>query len=303
MFLNALLAAAPVRGELDRAALCVHSTLLEHGFVCVAAGEPPAGAEPAVSASADGSVALRILPVGWNATADSYAFGYVHPLRGAAETFTVKALAMGESLVVHAASSLSGAELLTVTLAVNKATTADEALLKTWQEKVAASIALRLLNRDSSTARLGCALDGGTAASAPAASARGGGTKRPAPEDERPRPPNPDDDPSYEPTTGVPRRDPFSPGFFPPEHRPPLFWTPDGGLLGPRHPAWGHFVPGRGGGGLLPRFDPIGPGLGEPDPDHLRVPGLEPGHMPFFQGGATGRGRGGRLDPDGMFIL
>uniref|UniRef100_A0A7R9ZZS8 PI31 proteasome regulator N-terminal domain-containing protein n=1 Tax=Pyrodinium bahamense TaxID=73915 RepID=A0A7R9ZZS8_9DINO len=309
MFLNALVAAVPVRSELDRAALSVHSTMLEHGFVCVAAGEPPAGAAPAVATGTDGSTSLQILPPGWNAAADSYAFGYVHPLRGATETFTVKALSMGESLVVHAASSAPGAELLTVTLSVNRSATADEAQLKTWQEKTAASIAVRLLGLHNSTVRLGKALEGG----APAAERAAAGTKRPAPEEERgsrlpPRgDPEPEKDPRYQPgglpVPGGPRRDPFSPGFLDPERRPPLFWTPDGGLLGPRHPAWGHFVPGRG-GGMMPRFDPIGPGAGEPDPDHLRVPGLLPGggEFPGFHGGAAGRGRG-RLDPDGMFIL
>lgn len=305
MFFNSLVANVPACGELDRAALCVHSTMLEHGFVCVAAGEPPAGAKPAMVTNADGSISLQVVPPGWNTSAGNYAFGYIHPLRGADETFTLKALSMGDSLVVHAASSTPG-ELLTVTLAVDKAAAADEAKLKSWQEKVADNIALRLLGRSNSTARLGKALEG---ASEPAAAERtGGGTKRPAPEDERPQALNPDDDPSYQPgglpMPGMPRRDPFSPGFLDPDRRPPLFWTPDGGLLGPRHPAWGHFVPvpGRNGGGMMPRFDPFGPGTGEPDPDHLQVPGMHPSNFPAFQGGATGRG-GRRLDPDGMFII
>jgi len=296
MLLKALLGAAPVRGECDRAALCVHGTMLEHGFVC---------GSPAVTASADGAATLQILPSGWNAAPDSYAFSYVHPLRGASETFTVKALSMGESgsFVVHAASSVPGAELLTVTLSLPQGA-ADEAQLMSWQEKIATTIALRLLARHNSTARFGKVLE----AAEPAAAEKAGGTKRPAPEEERPRPPQfPEDDPRYLPG-GAPVpgfRDPFSPGFLDPERRPPLLWTPDGGLLGPRHPAWGQVVPvgGRGGGGgMLPRFDPIGPGTGEPDFDHLRMPGFEPGHFPGFQGGATGRGRG-RLDPDGMFII
>jgi len=299
MFLNTLLAAVPVRGEADRAVLCVHSTMLEHGFQCIAsAGETNQNAVPCVTAGAEGSASVEILPRGWNSSADNFSLNYVHPLRGTEETFTIKALSMGQNFVVHAASSLSTAELLTVTLTQPTGTTVDPATLKTWQEKIAATICMRLLSRHNSTARLEKALAGGEATTEAS-----GGTKRPAPEEERPGPGGGERAPERSP-----HRDPFTPGFLDPRGRPPLLWTPDGGLLGPRHPAWGQVMPGRGGSGMMPRFDPIGPGGGEPDPDHMHVPGMFPdGDAPFFppgpgQGFFPDRGRGGRFDPDGMFF-
>mmetsp|Transcript_123753 Transcript_123753/g.309341 ORF Transcript_123753/g.309341 Transcript_123753/m.309341 type:complete len:302 (+) Transcript_123753:85-990(+) len=301
MLLQALLGADPsARSQLERAALAAHATMLEHGFVCVGSAEPPAeeAVRPTTTTSADGEVSLCILPKGWNAAPDNFAFCYMHPLRGASETFSLKALSIAGTLAVHAASSLTTAELLTVTLKVDGAASADAEV----QEKIAAGIAVKLLARHDSTARLGKALDASQAAST-TPSERTGASKRPAPENEQPTRP------------GFPLHgDRPGPGLptFPgvggiDDARPPLLWTPDGGLLGPRHPAWGQVIPGRGGrvgggghGGFLPRFDPIGPGSGEPDPDHLRVPGMFPDNFPTFQGGASGR-RG--MDPDGMFIM
>jgi len=249
-------------------------------------------------------VSLRLLPEGWDAATDSYSFGYVHPLRGAVETFTVKVLAIGSgNLVVHAASSVPDKGLLTVNLAVDKTCTDSDiksvmARAKDWKEKIATHIAVKLLALHDSTSRLGKMLDTTESNGAE----KTGGTKRPAPPDRA----IPDDDRL---DGRLPRGDPPH-GFFPftPQRGPPLFWHPDGGgLLGPRHPAWNQVIPGhRGGagnsGGMMPRFDPIVPGfgVGEPDPDHLRIPGLTPDHFPAFQGGATGRPR---MDPDGMFIL
>mmetsp|Transcript_54593 Transcript_54593/g.119502 ORF Transcript_54593/g.119502 Transcript_54593/m.119502 type:complete len:312 (+) Transcript_54593:179-1114(+) len=311
MMLQALLGVVPVRGEMDRAALAAHGAMLEHGFVCTGASEPTVGAAPLLVAGADGSVVAQVVPPGWNAVPDSYTFGYVHPLRGATEAFTMKALAIGESLAVHAASNVASAELLTVTLKVDRAAADGDpasvaARAREWQEKTTTTVALRLLGRHNSTARLGRALEG---ESVPPVKAGSAGAKRPAPAgDDRTR--NTDeDDPRFRPGPG--HMDPFNPGFFG-EGRP-LLWTPDGGLLGPRHPAWGQVVPpGRGspifpggGGGLMPRFDPIGPGLGDPDPDHLPVPGV-PGFPGGLGGGGfpgSGRGRGGRMDPDNMFIM
>jgi len=292
MLYDAILRAVPIlHGDLDRAALAAHAAMLEHGFICVGATEPGADTRAEVMAAEGGSATIQILPPGWNASPDSYSFGYVHPLRGPAENFTLKALSIGGNLAVHAASSLPASELLSVTLVMGEDRSME------WREKTAASIAMRLLGRHDSTACLGKAL-AGPKAEAPGST--GGGTKRSAPpEGEHPRP---------NPLGGVGPDQPFvidptrpeGPGF----RQPPLFWTPDSGmLLGPRHPAWsGPSMPSRGGGGMMPRFDPIGPGMGEPDPDHLRVPGMPgfPGGFPGFQGGATG---GGRLDPDGMFIL
>lgn len=313
MLLQALLRAVPVRGELDRAALAAHAAMLGHGFVCVGSTEP-AGEEaaiPDVFAAEDGSVSLRVVPPGWNAALDSFSFCYVHPLRGPAETFTMKALGVGDSLAVHAASSLPGADLLTVALKVDQgAAEGDQAAVaaraQDWEEKTTVGIAVRLLARHNSTSRLAKALDASEPAVANNDRTAAGGMKRPAPEDERPRPdrqmlPVPDR-PAFPPFSGP---DPFSfpHGGF--DDSRPLLWTPDGNLLGPRHPAWGQGVPvgprgGFGGnGGWLPRFDPILPGTGEPDPDHLRVPGMHR-DFPGFQGGATG---GRRMDPDGMFIM
>eukprot|EP00440_Ansanella_granifera_P069161 gb/GFBE01075027.1/.p1 GENE.gb/GFBE01075027.1/~~gb/GFBE01075027.1/.p1 ORF type:complete len:302 (+),score=50.52 gb/GFBE01075027.1/:1-906(+) len=300
--LRALLGVAPVRGELDRAALAVHSTMLEHGFVCVAAAEPAAAAQPVLAASPDGAVSMQLLPPGWNAVADSYTFGYVHPLRESTDTFTVKALAIAGNLAVHASSSSAGSDLLNVTLSVDQNSADNDpasvaARAKDWQEKTAAGISQRLLGRQNSTARLGKALEAQPEVSS--------GTKRPAPEDTRPRRPDFDEDMERDrrPFPGMlPSRDPFSPGFLGGDR--PVFWTPDGGLLGPRHPAWGQVVPGRMGGGMMPRFDPIGPGM-DPNPDHAPVPGIPgsgfPGGLPTFHEGP--RGRGGRMDPDGMFIM
>jgi len=301
MLLNTLLAAVPIRGEADRAILCVHSTMLEHGFQCVASGGETSGSlVPRVTAGADGSVSLEILPRGWNSSADSFSLSYVHPLRESQESFTIKALSMGQNFVVHAASSLSSAELLTVTLTQPTDSAADPAAMKTWQEKISATICMRLLSRHNSTARFEKALAGGEATTEATV-----GTKRPAPEEERPGTGGGERAPERAPHRD---RDPFTPGFLDPRGRPPLLWTPDGGLLGPRHPAWGQVVPGRGGSGMMPRFDPIGPGGGEPDYDHAPVPGMFPdGDAPFFppgpgQGFFPGGGRGGRFDPDGMFF-
>eukprot|EP00428_Durinskia_dybowskii_P017635 CAMPEP_0170207766 /NCGR_PEP_ID=MMETSP0116_2-20130129/3462_1 /TAXON_ID=400756 /ORGANISM="Durinskia baltica, Strain CSIRO CS-38" /LENGTH=325 /DNA_ID=CAMNT_0010458227 /DNA_START=44 /DNA_END=1021 /DNA_ORIENTATION=+ len=323
---QALLAAASADGgpglgcdgrlALDRAALAAHATMLEHGFMLVAA-EGQGAPSPFVAPAADGSITLRLLPAGWNSGSDSYSFNYVHPLRGAEETFALKALAISGNLVLHASSSLPAAELLTVHLKVGAASVpeadaAAAAPAKGWQEKTAAGIAIRLLGRHGSTARLGKALD--TADEAGAAAADGasasGGIKRPHPTPERQDPGGFRPTPPLPPSSFNPDLHPggiLFPRFFPERGGPPLLWTPDGGLLGPRHPAWGQGprLGGGGGGGdggfgLLPRFDPIGPGSGEPDPDHLRVPGLPdfPGHI--FQGGAGGR-RG--MDPDGMFMM
>eukprot|EP00913_Durusdinium_trenchii_P010684 g10024.t1 len=86
----------------------------------------------------------------------------------------------------------------------------------------------------------------------------------PEPERRSERPERDHPECSFVPPVG----DPFRPDFFPDDRR--MWWLPDGGLLGPRHPAWGQVMPGRS-GGMMPRFDPIGPG--EPDPDHLPLPG------------------------------
>lgn len=298
MLLNRFLAAVPVRGELDRCALAVHTTFLEHGFICVGCADGESAPSPVLAAGASGNLLLQVLPSGWNAMPDSYSFCYVHPLRGQLETFTVKAIAIANSLAVHGSSSLPGAELLTATLAVEKASEDPEAIakrLQDWQEKVASLVALRLLSQQNSTARFARQLEASEKATAASS-----GTKRPAPEVERPPAPDFDMDERTRPFPGIipgiaPFRDPFSPDFFGDDR--PFF--PHGGLLGPRHPAWGQVRPGGNGGGMMPRFDPIGPGTGEPDPDHLRVPGL-PGagdlRDPFFAGRA-------RRDPDGMFDI
>lgn len=65
-----------------------------------------------------------------------------------------------------------------------------------------------------------------------------------------------------------------------------------------RHPPWGQLGPGGIGGrplgGLVPRFDPIGPftgGPAEPNRDHLTMPGFTPGNFQAFHVGPTGRSR------------
>mmetsp|Transcript_84902 Transcript_84902/g.245477 ORF Transcript_84902/g.245477 Transcript_84902/m.245477 type:complete len:318 (+) Transcript_84902:88-1041(+) len=316
--LQALLLAAPAaaKSEFDRAALAAHASLLEHGFVPVAAGQDVI--TPTLSVGSDGAVSMRLLHSDWNATPESYSFSYMHPLRGPSETFSLKAVAVGGSLAVHAASSLPGAELLTVALKIDAsaADVGDAAVVamraREWQEKVAAGVAIRLLARHNSTTRLGKALDAEAADAGPERLAAAGGTKRPAPVGDAGG--SSDDAAMGRPTPlrggdiGVERPTPGNPDLLPggvPGFRP-LLWTPDGGLLGPRHPAWGQGVPAgprfgsSGGLGFLPRFDPIGPGTGEPEPDHLRVPGIHPDFPGFgFQGGATG----GRMDPDGMFMM
>ncbi|CAJ1348646.1 unnamed protein product, partial [Effrenium voratum] len=97
-------------------------------------------------------------------------FEYLHPLRGSDDTFTVKALAIGNNLAVHAESSSAGADLLSVTLTVDKENMDNEpvsvaARAKEWQERVAAGISQRLLSRQNSTAVLGRALEAATVAS------------------------------------------------------------------------------------------------------------------------------------------
>lgn len=295
--LQSLLEVVPVKGELDRLALAAHATMLEHGFVC--AGAADADGAAAARQCDDGSVTLQVLPPGWNGSGsgvpDSYAFRYMHPLRGAAEAFTLKAVAMGDTLAVHAASSVPGGDLLSLNLKADSSAPAGEASvaaaarLRPAQDKMAETLAIRLLGRHNSTSRLGKALDPSALAAAETA-----GQKRPAPEGDRGRQPVPT------PAPMPPERPGLDPFFFPvpgrgtQPHLPP--WTPDGGLIGPRHPAWGQPVPvgphgggfpGSGTGGFLPRFDPIGPGMGELDPDHLRTggTGLHPDIDPLRVGG------------------
>mmetsp|Transcript_2256 Transcript_2256/g.4650 ORF Transcript_2256/g.4650 Transcript_2256/m.4650 type:complete len:296 (+) Transcript_2256:97-984(+) len=294
--LQVLLSHVPVRGEMDRAALAVHSTMLEHGFVCVGTSEPSSSAQPVMTASADGSASLQVLPPGWNSFEDSYAFFYMHPFRQNEDSFTVKAVGIGSSLAVHAASSAPNADLLETKLSVSQDAVDNDpvsvaARAKAWQEKVAVGVAQRLLSRHNSTARLGTALE--------AAPSEKAGTKRPAPEEPRREPPRHEE---RRPSQGIPQppllQDPFRPGFLGDR---PIWWMPEGGLLGPRHPAWGQVAPGRS-GGMMPRFDVIGPG--EPDPDHFvpgGVPGF-PGGLPTFHGGRPG-GRGSGMDPDGIFFM
>lgn len=283
--LPALLANVPVRNELDRAALAVHSTMLEHGFVSVGASTAPV-----LSSASDGAISMQVVPPGWNSSSDSYSFGYVHPLRGSEETFTVKALSIGSNLAVHAESSTPGGDLLSVTLTVEDNGDSDStaaARAKDWQEKIAMGVSQRLLSRHNSTARLGSALE------AAPAQANSSGTKRRVVEDQSAQPP---DRPERPDRFVPPFSDPFRPDFFG-DHRP--LWVPDGGLLGPRHPAWGQVLPGRG-GGMMPRFDPIGPG--EPDPDHMRLPGRGGGGLPTFHDLPPGRGGFGGIGPDSMFM-
>jgi hypothetical protein len=277
--------------------------MLEHGFVSVNSPDSPASA-PVVEGAGDGGAVLQILPPGWNTSADVYTFGYIHPLRQSQESFTIKALTMGQQLVVHAASSVPGGDLLTLNIDIQIDAPADSAAVvgraKIWHEKMSSNICARLLQRQNSTAKLGkfLAQDADTAASSSA---------------KRPAPPDAESPASRRPPDGHPMPDPFSPTFSNPffGDTGPLIWTPDrsggsmggGMLIGPRHPAWGQAVPGRfGGSGMMPRWDPIGPGSGEPDNDLLPVhPGWRPDNFPAFQGGASGAGR--RLDPDGMFMM
>lgn len=210
----------------------------------------------------------------------------------------MKCIPVGGALVVHAASSLPGSDLLTVTLDASQSSTQPDgsagAQAKEWQDKAAASIARKLLARcDASPMK-------GAHKSLSVSSNAAGARDRPAANvDVRPR------RPSREDGCDIPSRSPFSPGH--PDLDPLRLWTPHSGgsLLGPRHLAWGGGLPGRfgGGAGMMPRFDPVGPGHGDPDPDHMPVfPGFHPDFQPGFQGGASGRG-GGRFDPDGMFIM
>eukprot|EP00927_Polykrikos_kofoidii_P049616 TRINITY_DN43653_c0_g1_i1.p1 TRINITY_DN43653_c0_g1~~TRINITY_DN43653_c0_g1_i1.p1 ORF type:complete len:327 (-),score=38.55 TRINITY_DN43653_c0_g1_i1:112-1092(-) len=326
MFANLLLTCVPTRHEADRAALTAHATMLAHGFVVVASTEA-ATAVPSLLSSTDGSVNVQIVPPGWNMMPECYSFNYMHPLRGQEETFNLKALVMAGTVVVHGASCITGGDLLTVSLEIGATATntdndaaavdsdAAAVRVKSWQEKVTSGIALKLLDRHNCSARLGKVL--ATPETQTQATADGSGvsgTKRPAPEaeDHRDRIPwRGDPSRSTLPDPGrsglfvpPPAGGPIMPGFFPEDQRPPLFWTPNGGLLGPRHPAWGQVHPfggrhggGEGGGGMMPRFDPIGPGGGVPNADHLRVPGL--GDFPGFHGNGQ-RGSSHLRDPTYM---
>lgn len=298
-----LLGVVPIRGEVDRVMLAIHTTMLEHGFICTGCGEVGDSPSPALATNGEGQVVLVLVPNRWNASSDTYSFAYIHPLRGAGETFIVKGVSIGGSLAVHAASSSPGADLLTLTVNISKdAADNDPASVavraKEWQEK-AAGVAVRLLGRDSSTARLGRALEA-------QAESSGVGAKRPATEDRRskPVPENNDDRPErWRPAPGEPWRDPFNPLFVEEDRRDLVGWLPGGGgeFVGPRHPFFRQvIVPGGRpeGGGMMPRFDPVGPGGGDPDPDHFQPGGFGPDGVPFRSGG-----RGGRMDPDGMFMM
>merc|ERR1719272_1475880 len=97
----------------------------------------------------------------------------------------MKALVIGGSLVIHAASCLPGTDLLTVTFNLTAETEISQNIIQDWQDKVASGIVLRLLARQSSTTRLGKALDAKEASPNSSNTERGNSTKRPAPEDDR----------------------------------------------------------------------------------------------------------------------
>jgi len=295
MAFQALLSSVACSNEADRCMLAAHASMLAHGFICLGTEPPREQAKPLVEATAAGAVSLCILPPDWNkSSAQSYSFVYMHPLRGAEETFELKAVVMAEFLALHAASSLPNADLLQVKLKIGASEASSE-----WEASVASGIAVRLLKHPTMSA-LRQALE-------ESSEVRTSGTKRPAsPPGTRPTPERDTRGPPFAP--GVP---PYGTSPLPQGGGSPLLWTPNGGLIGPRHPAWGQgIIPGlgrhpdpRGGGGLMPRFDPIGPGGMDPDPDHLAVPGLpgRPGMgihpdfpQHFFQGGA---GRNRDLDP------
>ncbi|CAE7034382.1 unnamed protein product [Symbiodinium sp. CCMP2456] len=88
----------------------------------------------------------------------------MHPFRQNEDSFTVKAVGIGSSLAVHAASSAPNADLLETKLSVSQDAVDNDpvsvaARAKAWQEKVAVGVAQRLLSRHNSTARLGTALE------------------------------------------------------------------------------------------------------------------------------------------------
>lgn len=287
MLYEALKSIVQVRGPLDHAALAMHCSMLEHGFVCIGLTESAPGAcSPTLTADPDNGFSLQIIPPGWNASSDTFSFGYSHPMRSG-ETFTIKAVALGSNLTVHAASSVDGASLHNATLTFDKNTEVSEEMVREWQNKISVNVAKKLL------------LDGGEAAKAFARVLANEGevqesksgqtaTKRPAPErDEEER--------RRRDAQGIdiprPMWDDRLPGGFDPftPHWPGQTpFRPDGGLLGPRHPAFQGIGPQliRPGQGMHPRIDPIGPGGMDPNPDHFQPRGV-PG-MPGRRGGPGG---------------
>lgn len=286
MLYEALSKAVQSRGPLDYAALAMHCSMLEYGFVCIGLTESTPGAcSPTLIGDADNGFSLQILPPGWNALPDTFSFGYAHPLRPG-ETFTIKAVTLAGTFTVHAASSVDGASLHSATLNVDKGAEVSAEMVREWQDKIKLNVANKLLR------------DGGEAAKAfsrilakeeDAKEPKSGQTsvKRPAPEDEEER--RRRDVPGID----VPRPlwdDRFPGGFdpFTPQWPGQTPFRPDGGLLGPRHPAFQGIGPQliRPGQGMHPRFDPVGPAGMEPDNDHFHPPGM-PG-MPGRRGGPGG---------------
>ena len=145
--------------EWDRAALAVHGTFLEHGFVSVELRgtwplEPGTKAyePPVVSASADGSVSLQVLPAGWNDKLDSYTFGYTHPLFDTDVGFVVYALPVCGALNIRATSSMPKAEAFSAKLHVDpsiEAVDLDSVLKRgrDWSDKVADEICNAMLDQ------------------------------------------------------------------------------------------------------------------------------------------------------------
>lgn len=298
MLYDALSKVVQLRNSLDHAALAMHCCMLEHGFICTGLTETEPGASsPTISTDPSIGFSLQILPPSWNASPDTFSFGYAHPLRPG-ETFTVKAVTLAGMFTVHAASSVDGASLHSATLTVDKNAETSAEMVEEWHGKIKLNVASKLL------------LDGGEAAKAfarvlsqeeEAKEAKPGqtATKRPAPEDDEEERRRRDVHGIHVPRPLWDDRfpggfDPFSPPMPDhPDHRTPF--RPDGGLLGPRHPAFQGIGPQliRPGQGMHPRVDPVGPGGMEPDNDIFQPPG--PAGLP----GMPGR-RGGPGGPPGF---
>lgn len=247
--------ASPVlRDAHDVLAFAVHGVFVQAGFVCVSVSD----------SEVKGEGGGGICPQHWNAELETYCFQYKHPR--SSSNLILKMVRLEDMLLVHgltlADQALRSAELYVYDYVRRDFKRDDFSSLLMHEDRLKALLHRQLIDKIL------------------------------PPEVEKPSPV--EDQRDYRDPLRVPSRGPFvepprGPSWNPDPTMPfgprggdfgsdigPGFGMPGslpGNLMGP-----GHF--GARGPGLVarPRFDPFGPpgAPGEPEPDHLRMPGPQP---------------------------
>lgn len=286
-----------IRNEFDGAILAILFTMKRLGFRCTSCSEQqisPNVTDP--------------IPNGWNQSFDSYSFSFRHPRSGM--TFIVKALTLGEKLLIHALTledNKTKSIEINASEFVNKEKLTDYSnLYKDSQHLIALfriNVIDHLLPSTKEGYQPGHISTSTSSQQSPSRNQRepdndydfdydplrvpNTGNRRPQ------RSPLQEGPPLYPqpfiPPFGMGGNDlyPTGPGFGPQPFIPP---NSGGGLMGPNHPGFGNdpyhnpqFIPPRRGRGPYPpshpqgaRFDPFGPPnvnpYGEPDSDDLPPP-------------------------------